>query len=185
MSQNRYNPKRGWCNPTALPKGPNGRALCRECGKEVPERRRSFCSESCVESWKIRSQPNHVRYLLWKRDAGVCAMCGVSCKLLVRELEAIDSYFQEHQFKSGWGYDYEKMVRANQKLLARLEELCIPVYRYIHRRREGIWDADHITPVVEGGGECTLDNYRTLCCRCHRSETTKLAARRTQERRAG
>ena len=46
------------------------------------------------------------------------------------------------------------------------------------------WQADHIVPVVEGGGQCGLDGYRTLCCRCHKRETAKLAKRRAQTRRA-
>ncbi len=25
------------------------------------------------------------------------------------------------------------------------------------------WEVDHVVPVVEGGGECGLDNLRTLC----------------------
>lgn len=37
------------------------------------------------------------------------------------------------------------------------------------------WQADHINPVCEGGGECDLDNYRTLCTICHEKETKKLA----------
>jgi hypothetical protein len=47
----------------------------------------------------------------------------------------------------------------------------------------GFWDMDHITPVVEGGGGCGLDNLRTLCIPCHRAETAKLAARRAADRR--
>ncbi|HUW14746.1 MAG TPA: HNH endonuclease signature motif containing protein [Anaerolineae bacterium] len=39
------------------------------------------------------------------------------------------------------------------------------------------WHADHIVPVVDGGGACGLDNLRTLCWRCHRSETRKLRRR--------
>lgn len=46
------------------------------------------------------------------------------------------------------------------------------------------WQADHILPVIEGGGECGLENFRTLCTACHRAETKKLAARRALERRA-
>jgi len=46
-------------------------------------------------------------------------------------------------------------------------------------RRKSLWDADHIVPVVEGGGECSLDNLRTLCLKCHRRETALLRARRT------
>jgi 5-methylcytosine-specific restriction endonuclease McrA len=45
------------------------------------------------------------------------------------------------------------------------------------RMRRSLWDADHILPVVEGGGECDLDNIQTLCLRCHREATRKLRER--------
>lgn len=45
-----------------------------------------------------------------------------------------------------------------------------------------LWEADHIVPVVEGGGECGLDNYRTLCIPCHKKETKALAARLAAKR---
>ena len=44
-------------------------------------------------------------------------------------------------------------------------------------RRRHLWDADHIVPVAEGGGECDLDNMRTLCLKCHREATLALAKR--------
>lgn len=51
------------------------------------------------------------------------------------------------------------------------------------RRGSGhLWEADHIVPVVEGGGECTLENMRTLCIPCHKKETADLARRRAHER---
>lgn len=46
-----------------------------------------------------------------------------------------------------------------------------------------LWQADHIVPVVEGGGECGLDGFRTLCTACHKSETAKLRKRMSQARR--
>ena len=48
------------------------------------------------------------------------------------------------------------------------------------RVRSSLWDADHIVPVVEGGGECELENLRTLCLRCHRVETLRLRERLRQ-----
>ncbi len=45
------------------------------------------------------------------------------------------------------------------------------------RIRKSPWDADHILPVAEGGGECDLDNIRTLCLRCHRVVTMQLRER--------
>jgi 5-methylcytosine-specific restriction endonuclease McrA len=50
-------------------------------------------------------------------------------------------------------------------------------------RPRSLWEADHIMPVVEGGGGCGLDNIRTLCVPCHRRETAALAARRAAARR--
>jgi 5-methylcytosine-specific restriction enzyme A len=45
-------------------------------------------------------------------------------------------------------------------------------------RRKNLWDADHVVAVVEGGGECGLENLRTLCLKCHRTETANLTQRR-------
>ncbi len=41
--------------------------------------------------------------------------------------------------------------------------------------RRNLWDADHILPVCQGGGECDLGNMRTLCLKCHRQVTKSLA----------
>jgi len=43
--------------------------------------------------------------------------------------------------------------------------------------RRSLWDADHVRPVAEGGGECDLDNLRTLCLCCHREVTADLRRR--------
>ena len=43
--------------------------------------------------------------------------------------------------------------------------------------RRSLWDADHILPVAEGGGQCDLDNLRTLCLPCHREVTAQLRLR--------
>jgi hypothetical protein len=40
-----------------------------------------------------------------------------------------------------------------------------------------LWQADHIIPVIEGGGECGIDNLRTLCTDCHLRETAALKNR--------
>jgi len=48
--------------------------------------------------------------------------------------------------------------------------------------RRHLWDADHILPVAEGGGECDLSNMRTLCLRCHREATAALRQRMLERR---
>jgi 5-methylcytosine-specific restriction protein A len=141
----------GWADPASLPKGPNGRALCRWCNLEAPPGRRTFCSEWCVDEWKLRSSPAYLREKLLERDHGVCALCGIDCIAEFNRLKRLRGERRRAAF-SAWG------VRPGQRM--------------------SLWDADHIIPVVEGGGECDLSNIRTLCIRCHRAVTAELRRRR-------
>lgn len=47
-----------------------------------------------------------------------------------------------------------------------------------------LWDADHIIPVVKGGGGCGLSNLRTLCQPCHKKASKILAGQLAAERKA-
>ena len=44
-----------------------------------------------------------------------------------------------------------------------------------------LWEVDHIVPVVEGGGECGLDNLQTLCLACHKAKTAAMRKRVSDE----
>jgi|SRR5579871_4336278 len=141
----------GWVDPKCLPKGPGGRNLCRWCSLEVPKGRTSFCSDWCVEEWRIRSDPGFLREKVLARDRGLCASCGVDCLATWRHL---------------------KRLKGTARLKAWSEWGLRP------GARQSLWDADHIVPVVEGGGECDLANIRTLCLKCHRAATAELRRRR-------
>ncbi len=145
----------GFCNPAALPKGPNGRNLCRQCGREVTSKKRTFCGPECVEAWKIRTQPSFARRLVHDRDRGVCAKCGLKTSELARELNAL----------------------PHEQRRARLMALGFG-------RRTHLWEMDHIVPVAEGGGSCGLENLRTLCVPCHRRATAELRERLSARRTA-
>jgi 5-methylcytosine-specific restriction enzyme A len=140
----------GRSDPDALPKGPNGRTLCRWCNLEVPKGRLTFCSDFCVHEWRLRSDAGYLRERVFERDRGVCAICGVDT---VAE------------------FAHLKRLRGR----ARLARLASWGMRPGSRR--SLWDADHILPVAEGGGECDLENLRTLCLLCHRKATAALRER--------
>ncbi len=133
-----------------LSSGPNGRALCRWCNLEVPAGRRTFCSSWCVEEWKLRSDPGYLRERTFERDKGVCSVCGLDC---VSEFNRI------------------RRLRGVGRIRAFAD------YGLRPGSRKSVWDADHIVPVVEGGGECDLSNIRTVCLRCHRKLTAELRQR--------
>jgi 5-methylcytosine-specific restriction endonuclease McrA len=140
----------GFADRESLEKGPNGRPLCRWCNLEVPPRRFTFCSDFCVNEWRLRTDPGYLREQVFLRDQGVCALCSIDTQAAFAELKRSRGSFRLRLLER-WG-----LKRLNRKTL---------------------WDADHVVPVVEGGGECDLENIRTLCLICHRAETAKLRRR--------
>jgi 5-methylcytosine-specific restriction protein A len=140
----------GWIAPSQIERGASGRPLCRWCNAEVPKGRRTFCGETCVHEWKLRTNPGYLRDKVFARDRGVCAKCGVDTVALRGDMRKLD-YSARRQFLKQW-----KLREGSRKSL---------------------WDADHIVPVAEGGGQCDLSNMRTLCLRCHAEATTALRAR--------
>ncbi len=99
----------------------------------------------------MRSDPGYLRDLLFARDRGVCALC------------ATDTVAEYRKLKASRGR-------------ARTEALEVWGLRSVRARRS-LWDADHILAVAEGGGQCDLDNVRTLCLPCHREVTADLRRR--------
>jgi len=147
MSTNRVNPERGTAHVSALPKGENGRALCRKCNKEVPPGRVTFCGEKCIHEHKLRSDVSYLRSQVFLRDRGVCKECGQDTEV--------------------WRRSAMKL-RPRPRILY-LQSLGIPPHRTT------FWDADHILPVALGGGECGLEGFQTLCYGCHARKTAAMA----------
>jgi 5-methylcytosine-specific restriction endonuclease McrA len=140
----------GWIAPAALERNAEGFPVCRWCGTEVPKPRRTFCSDACVHQWKLRTDPGYLREKVFERDGGVCAQCGVDTVAIRRDMRKLD-YAARKKFLKQWG------LREGS--------------------RKSLWDADHVLPVAEGGGQCDLSNMRTLCLKCHRHATAALRAR--------
>ena len=141
-----------------MPRGPNGLPLCRWCDLEIlARRRRTFCSDYCVHQWRLRSDPGYLRDQVFARDRGRCAICLADTVAIFAALKRARGAARE----AGLRFYGMATVKA----------------------RRSLWDADHIVPVAEGGGQCDLDNLRTLCLVCHREETVRLR-RRLRERRA-
>ncbi len=149
MSKSRTMPG-GIAQRGTLPSGANQRALCRWCSLEVPAGRFTFCSQWCVHEWRLRTDPGYLREQVYQRDRAVCAICHIDTAAAYRDLLRSRGRARLHLLKH-WG-------------LRRMS-------------RRSLWDADHILPVAEGGGECDLDNLRTLCLICHRRQTLLLRQR--------
>lgn len=157
----RYREDRGFVDPKDLAKGPNGRPLCRFCQTEVETGRRTFCSDACVFSWKLRTNGGFLREQVFERDRGVCSGCGLDTERLKSVLSRLAQT------------DHAKYLELTRR------------YKILHRHDFKVdrhyWEADHIIPVKQGGGQCGLENLTTLCVPCHKSKTkTQLSRKKTR-----
>lgn len=153
--------------------GPNGRKFCRWCQTaEVPRGRQSWCSDACVDQYKLQSDSGYIRRLVKARDHGVCALCGRDClKVKVR----LDTVLRNR-------YDNVALYAVSIRLVRWLRRFGFKLNSDM-RSVSSLWQADHIVPVCEGGGGCGLGNFRTLCTPCHKGQTRQLAARRAKDRK--
>lgn len=130
-----------------------GHPLCLTCKKPLTGRRWSYCDDACM----LANRPAMAVSAVEKRDRGVCTLCG------------LDTVWLSHWIRS--------FPRHLQNTIARC--YGVPPSRQLGR----LWDLDHIIPVSEGGGQCGLENFRTLCIPCHKAETRALQFRLKSKRR--
>ena len=168
-----------------------GKGTCRGCRGAVPKGRKTWCSDTCVTKALIRKgDPKVVRREVFRRDFGICASCGFDAALAARIEQAIANlewnlrgrYWNR---RAGQPVDRDVTAGINAELetVKQARLLVWHLWTGVSRMRGHLWEADHITPVIEGGGGCGLDGYRTLCIACHKAETAKLADRRARARR--
>jgi 5-methylcytosine-specific restriction protein A len=165
---------------------------CTWCRKKIPKSKtksRLWCGDKCVEAFKEANWPQHRRKSLEARDKGICAGCGVDTKefaKLVKSLRQLAWDYGLCLMASWLGRPIASLANGKRPWRPWKYKACQCVFCVAVREAQELaqWEADHILPVVEGGGLCGLDGYRTLCKLCHKKETAALAARRAERRRA-
>jgi len=146
---NRY---MGKCIPAKLlPVDENGLPCCRWCNKGVKPPRRTMCSPECVHELQLRTSGRYLRDCVYKRDKGICYMCKIDTKKTAKEALQLNTNEKETFLKT-------YSISLKRKI-------------WIKKHGGGLWDADHIIAVKDGGGSCGLENIRTLCIKCHKVVT--------------
>ncbi|XP_074607490.1 uncharacterized protein LOC141860323 isoform X2 [Acropora palmata] len=156
--------------------GADGIPLCLFCSSPVEfaarlrcsDWEKRFCSYDCKKEYQVRVSGTAARRALFEAEKGVCQICSMDAHSLYLSVMALN-------------------VRDRPAYLAQTPFASLPqqtLKKMVMEPKEGVfWEADHITPVSEGGGECGLENYRTLCIMCHRKVTEELN-RRLKQRKA-
>ena len=110
-----------------------------------------MCSPECVHELQLRTNGRYLRDCVYKRDKGICKLCNTDTKLIAKTALSLTGEKKKEYLK-------ENRVSLKRKI-------------WIRKHGGGLWDADHIIPVKEGGGMCGLENIRTLCIKCHKVVT--------------
>lgn len=140
-----------------LPKDENGFTCCRWCSGPVKPPKKTMCSPECVHEILIRTNTNYLRTCVYKRDKAICALCNLDTKDIAKKAILLEGEAREIFLK-------EYSISLKRKI-------------WMKKHGGGLWDADHINPVMNGGGKCGLDNLRTLCIKCHKQVTKELVSK--------
>ena len=118
---------------------------CTVCGKEMPPRRSSYCSEECYSrnTWSI------ARARAMRRDDRICQFCGFDSQKLQAVFRTLDWTRRRHlvktlgfDFHNHWGAGLEvdhiiPRSEGGDNAQDNLRTLCIPC----HRTRTKVWHA--------------------------------------------
>lgn len=149
----RYLENTGFIDPKTLPINDEGYRCCRYCSQSVKPPKRTFCSKNCVHEYRLRSNGNYLRQQVYLRDRGICAICKLDTKKLATQLTLLDIN------------DPQREILLTQHNIHKKRKIKL------RKNGGGLWDADHILAVKDGGGQCGLKNIRTLCIKCHKLKT--------------
>jgi 5-methylcytosine-specific restriction protein A len=136
---------------STLGKTEDGLTCCRWCNKGVKPPRRTLCSKECEHELKLRISGRYLRDCVYMRDKGVCCICNTDTKQIAKTALQLTEAERVQYLK-------DNNISLKRKI-------------WIRKHGGGLWDADHIVPVKDGGGMCGLDNLRTLCISCHKKVT--------------
>ena len=146
---------------------------CAWCAENLPSTslargvQATYCSQKCVDEGRLKRggmfSSSRVREQIFALEGGVCCRCRRNAHALYTRLFGLQPSERLNVLAhANWGLP--KSSTALERLLQ-------------HPTEGDFWQADHIVPVIEGGGGCDLGNLQTLCTPCHRIETGKLRAR--------
>ena len=153
---------------TEYPKAPDGSNECRWCHGPVKgtNKQKVWCGPVCVAEFQAaKGNSGPLRSVVFDRDKGMCARCGLDCRAFELRMRK----------RVSWAKRAGRFV-----FLTRLRNACIK--RGFDHWNDSHWQADHILARHEGG-DSQMSNIQTLCIPCHKHKTAQMRtrlAKRTQ-----
>lgn len=144
------------------------KGTCRWCAGDIMHKngeknmRKTWHTE-CVSAYKVARWPSELRRLIFSRDRGICATCG------------LDTVAERAKYVIG---RYRNRILIDAR---RAKEDGWPA------KRKSWWDMDHVLPLGEAHGDLTYwdaSNISTLCVKCHKTKSKGEVVRIKTFRRA-
>lgn len=140
---------------------------CTWCNRIIGGGRRTWCSNECVNHFKLRCDPAAIRRYVEVRDEGICQICKRDTLAAEREGASLTRSTSRFRLVGESDVEYGKRQRDNEATLANLGF------------SRGAWrEVDHKVAVVEYGGLAEVSGMRLLCGACHDEQTKQLSRRR-------
>ena len=145
------------------------------CGFATKRPRKTWCSDACVRSYQA-ILPKTCAYISYRRDRGICQLCGVD----TIRLQSLFLKFRQRWATATTPEESAEWRAVFDTFCGHLRDLGFVV---THCQLKSMTEADHIRPVVEGGGLTGVENYRTLCVPCHKELSRQLNFKLRRNRR--
>ncbi|RNF10455.1 putative SNF2/RAD54 related DNA helicase [Trypanosoma conorhini] len=127
-----------------------------------------FCSGRCRAAFYIKRSGSAVRRSVREADNGICSHCHVDCEVLCALLAAATT-----------GRERESIL---DRMHPHMRQYPALFNRIIENPVAGnVWNADHVLPVSQGGGQATMENLQTLCVACHAEKTMRESSMRRRD----
>ncbi|XP_048735505.2 DNA annealing helicase and endonuclease ZRANB3-like [Ostrea edulis] len=130
-----------------------------------------FCSQICMDKYWIQTNSSYCRDQVYEAEHGICQMCNFDAHSLYKQIRNTEDMQRRVDILHSSKFD---------KLNPKQKEKIVK-----NPAAGQFWHVDHIRPVWEGGGQCDIDNFRTLCVLCHQKLTAQQARKRATIRKLG
>jgi 5-methylcytosine-specific restriction endonuclease McrA len=147
---------------------PDGKRPCRYC--KLPTAGAMWHADCCDLAYFEAGHSYMRRRLIEKRDKHVCQLCGLNLEDLTEAIRWYRRWRAKQVGRDPW--DWQQHLDPSVKDLCR----AIGPAAYNWEKGKSLEEHDHIIPLSEGGSN-KLENFRTLCRKCHLQVTKELRKR--------
>ncbi|XP_074644008.1 uncharacterized protein LOC141900831 [Tubulanus polymorphus] len=128
-----------------------------------------FCSKQCSEQHWVKTSREYGRKIIYEVEQGICQICKFNAEQFFTQIKVTKDLERRAQLIKDSPYN---ILKPEVK-----DRMVTKPYR------GQFWHVDHIKAVMDGGGQCDIDNLRTLCVLCHQKVTSSQKRQQAINRR--